>query len=351
MAWSWRRPAWGVAICAALCPAAFCPAAFAQRTQLVVYTALEPDQVRAYAAGFARAQPDIEIKWVRHANGVITEKLLDERANPQADAVMGVAATSLALLDKRGVLLPYAPAHLDNLSPQFRDAKNPPAWWGMDVWGAAVCFNTAEAARRKIPRPESWKDLGKPVYKGLVVMPSPVSSGTGFFDVTAWLTLFGDDNGRGGGWQFMDALHANVSQYTASGSKPCTMASTGDAVVGISFEYRGNINKAKGAPIDLVFPREGLGWDLESFAIVKGTHRLQAARLLADWAASPDAMTLYGRNFAITAQPGMAETLPNIPHDYERRLVKMDFGWAADNRDRILAEWTRRYGAKSESQK
>jgi len=346
MAWSWRRPAWGVAMFAALCPAAF-----AQRTQLVVYTALEPDQIKAYAAGFARVQPDIEIKWVRHPNGVITEKLLDERARPQADAVMGVAATSLALLDKRGVLLPYAPAYLDRLSPQFRDAKNPPAWWGMDVWGATVCFNTAEAARRSIPKPTTWKDLGKPVYKGVVVMPSPVSSGTGFFDVTAWLTLFGDDNGRGGGWQFMDALHANVSQYTASGSKPCTMASTGDAVVGISFEYRGNINKAKGAPIDLVFPKEGLGWDLESFAIVKGTRRLPAAKLLADWASSPDAMTLYGRNFAITAQPGMAESLPNIPHDYERRLVKMDFGWAADNRDRILAEWTRRYGAKSESQK
>ena len=31
--------------------------------------------------------------------------------------------------------------------------------------------------------------------------------------------------------------------------------------MGISFEYRGNSNKAKGAPIDLVFPTEGLGWD------------------------------------------------------------------------------------------
>ncbi|RQP25919.1 putative 2-aminoethylphosphonate ABC transporter substrate-binding protein [Piscinibacter terrae] len=346
MAWSWRRPAWGVAMFAALCPAAF-----AQRTQLVVYTALEPDQVKAYAAAFARSQPDIDIKWVRHPNGVITEMLLDERSAPQADVVMGVAATSLAVLDKRGVLLPYAPAHLENISAQYRDRKNPPAWWGMDVWGAAICFNTVEAARRNIPRPETWKDLARPVYRGVVVMPSPVSSGTGFFDVTAWLTLFGDDSGKGGGWQFMDALHSNVSQYTASGSKPCTMASTGDAVVGISFEYRGNTNKAKGAPIDLVFPREGLGWDLESLAIVKGTRRVAAAKLLADWASSPEAMTLYGRNFAITAQPGMAEALPNIPHDYERRLVKMDFGWAADNRDRILAEWTRRYGAKSESQK
>lgn len=59
-------------------------------------------------------------------------------------------------------------------------------------------------------------------------------------------------------------------------------------------------------------------------------------------------MILYGKNFAITAQPGVAAPLANIPKDYEARLVKMDFNWAADNRERILAEWTKRYNAKSE---
>ena len=56
------------------------------------------------------------------------------------------------------------------------------------------------------------------------------------------------------------------------------MAAAGEYVVGISFEYRGNTNKAKGAPIDLVFPKEGLGWDLEAFAIHKGTKKLDAAQ-------------------------------------------------------------------------
>ena len=59
-------------------------------------------------------------------------------------------------------------------------------------------------------------------------------------------------------------------------------------------------------------------------------------------------MKLYGKNFAITAQPGVAEPLANIPKDYEQRLVKMDFNWSAKNRERILAEWNKRYNAKSE---
>ena len=46
-----------------------------------------------------------------------------------------------------------------------------------------------------------------------------------------------------------------------------------------------------------------------------------------------------------------AQPLPNIPADYESRLVKNDFAWAANNRDKILAEWTKRYDSKSEPKK
>src|SRR5690349_24960219 len=95
------------AIAAAL--ALLASAAYAQKTQLLVYTALETDQIKAYQEGFNKAFPDIELKWVRDSTGVITAKLLAEKSNPQADVVMGVAASSLAQLDKNGMLEPYKP--------------------------------------------------------------------------------------------------------------------------------------------------------------------------------------------------------------------------------------------------
>jgi iron(III) transport system substrate-binding protein len=326
-------------------------AAWAQKTELTVYTALETDQLKAYQTAFNKVNPDIDIKWVRDSTGVVTAKLLAEKANPQADVVWGVAASSLALLQRNGMLEPYAPINLDAIMAQYRDKASPPAWWGMDVFGAVVCFNTVEAKKKNIPVPVTWKDLLKPAYKGQIVMPNPASSGTGYFDVVAWLQLWGDDAGKGGGWKYMDGLHDNIGQYTHSGSKPCNMAAAGEYVAGISFEYRGYTNKAKGAPIELVFPKEGLGWDLEAFAIHKGTKKLAAAKKLADWASSKDAMILYGKNFALTAQPGVAPKLEHIPADYEARLIKMDFEFAAANRERILAEWSKRYDAKSEKKK
>lgn len=331
------------ALAAGLITLCAAPVLLAQKTQLTVYTALETDQIKAYKDAFEKANPAIEIVWVRDSTGIITARLLAEKANPRADVVMGVAASSLALLDTEGMLIPYAPAGLARVSSQYRDGKNPPAWVGMDVWGTTICFNTAEAAKRKIPKPESWRDLTKPVYAGQIVMPHPASSGTGFLAVTGWMTSFGEAEA----WKFMDGLHGNIAQYMHSGSRPCARAAAGEFVVGISFEYRANREKAQGAPIDLVFPKEGLGWDLEAIAIHRGTKNMAAAQKLLDWSISDEAMALYANNFAIVAVPGIAKPLPNIPADYASRLVKQDFAAAAKNRERILAEWSKRYESKA----
>ncbi|SCK28389.1 putative 2-aminoethylphosphonate ABC transporter substrate-binding protein [Vogesella sp. LIG4] len=313
-------------------------------TTLTVYTALEADQIKAYQQKFEQESPDVKLRWVRDSTGIITAKLLAEKANPQADVVMGVAASSLLVLEKEGMLQGYSPKNVGKLAKQYVDHNTPPSWVGMDVWGAAICFNTVEAAKQGLKKPESWKDLLKPEYKGKIVMPNPASSGTGYFDVTAWLSLFGEKEG----WSYMDKLHQNIAQYTHSGSKPCKQAAAGEFPIGISFEYRAAKLKETGAPIDVVFPKEGLGWDLEATAIMKGTRNLDAARKLADWSASLSANELYEKNFAIVAMPGVAKPNPFIPADYEKRLVKQDLRWSASNRDRILAEWIKRYDAKSE---
>jgi len=342
VAHQWKT--WVVAIATALTSSllTMAPAA-AQKTELLVYTALETDQLKAYEEGFAKSYPDVQIKWVRDSTGVITAKLLAEKANPQADMVVGVSASSLSVFDNEGMLQGYAPKGLDKIVPQYRDSKNPPDWVGMDVYGAAVCFNTVEAAKQGLPKPETWKDLTKPVYKGKIVMPNPASSGTGFLDVAGWLQMWGEADG----WKFMDALHENVAQYTHSGSQPCKQAGSGEFPIGISFEYRAGTTKKSGAPIDVVFPSEGLGWDLEASGILKTTKKLDAARKLMDWLATPAAMELFAKNFAVVAIPGIAKPLEFVPADYEKRLVKNDFNWSAKNRDRILAEWTKRYNAKS----
>lgn len=321
--------------------------AWGQKKALTVYTAIEADDLKKYAARFNEDHPDIEIKWVRDSTGVITAKLLAEKANPQADVIWGVAATSLLVLKPEGMLLPYAPKGLEKLDSEFRDKDNPPAWVGMDIWVAAICLNTVEAQKKNLPKPTSWKDLLKPVYKGTVVMPNPASSGTGFLDVTSWLQLFSEK----AGWEYMDGLHQNIAVYTHSGSKPCSMAAAGEYPIGISFEFRAARLKKQGAPLDIIFPVEKSGWDMEATAVVKGTKNLEAAKTLVDWSVTEKAMRLYNEGYAVVAISKMSKPIEHLPANMLEHMIKNDFQWAAVNRARILGEWEKRYGAKSEPKK
>ncbi|MCE3247970.1 MAG: putative periplasmic 2-aminoethylphosphonate-binding transporter protein [Geminicoccaceae bacterium] len=312
--------------------------------ELTVYTAVEADDLQKYAERFNQDHPDIELKWVRDSTGIVTAKLLAEKNNPQADVVWGLAATSLMLLKNEGMLEPYEPKGIQELDPRFRDTAEPPAWVGMDAWAAVICFNTVEAERLGLPKPSSWQDLLDPVYKGHIVMPNPASSGTGYLDVSSWLQLFGEEEG----WQYMDALHENVGSYTHSGSKPCRQAAAGEAAIGISFEFRAARLKEEGAPIDIIVPEEGVGWDMEATAIVKGTDKLDAVKTLVDWSVSENANRLYSEGYAVVAIPGLAQKLEHMPENLEEKMIENDFDWAASNRERILAEWQKRYGSKSE---
>lgn len=315
--------------------------------ELTVYTALEADQIKAYQAAFETANPDVKLRWVRDSTGIVTAKLLAEKANPQADVVFGLAATSLMVLDKEGMLQGYAPKNLAAVKPNMRDAANPPKWVGMDIWASAICFNTVEAGKKSIPAPAAWADLVKPEYKGQIVMPNPASSGTGYLMVAGWLQMMGEE----AGWKFMDGLHQNVAAYTHSGSKPCKQAAAGEATVGFSFEYRANKTKKDGAPIDVILPKEGLGWDMEAAAIMATTKQADAAKKLLDWAATEEANKLYAQNFAVVALPGIQSKLEFVSGDVEKQLGKNDFAWSAANREKILAEWTKRYDGKSEAKK
>ena len=336
-----RRPFLAASL--ALASLAVLPA-LAQKTELLVYTALETDQLKAYTESFQKTNPDIDLKFVRDSTGVITAKVLAEKANPQADVILGVAASSMEIFKAEGLLAPYEPKGFSAINRRYSDAANPPSWVGMDVFAAVVCYNTVEGKKKNIPQPTSWADLTKPVYKGQITMPNPASSGTGYFDVTAWLQTMGEQNG----WKYMDALHENIAQYTHSGSKPCRQAGAGEFVVGISFDFRGNDVKAKGSPVELVFPKEGLGWDIEASGIVKTTKKMDAAKKLMDWTVTQEANQAYSKNFAIVAHPAVKPNLPHIPADLEKRLIKNDFAFAAKNRDKILAEWQKRYAAKTE---
>src|SRR5215468_2788875 len=325
----------------ALMAVQFAAPTLAQKTKLTVYTALENDQLAPFKAEIEKAVPAVDVEWVRDSTGIITARFLAEKDNPRADMVMGLAASSLLAFKKAGLLEAYTPKGAEALRPGFRSPDG--TWTAHDAYVGIICFNTVEAQKIGLEAPKSWKDLTDSKYKDKLVMPHPASSGTGYLTVAAWLQLMGEAEA----WSFMDALHQNIAVYTHSGSAPCVQAAKGERVAGISLDMRGAREKTAGAPIEVISPIEGIGWDMEAFAIVKGSAKTDLAKRVADWAVTKAANELYSRYYAVVAHPEVKNTPKNYPADAEARMAKVDFQKMADDRERVLAEWSRRYEAKA----
>jgi iron(III) transport system substrate-binding protein len=269
--------------------------------------------------------------------------VLAEKANPQADIVWGLALSSVLMFDKAGLIEPYSPQGVDELKPAFRDAANPPHWTGLDAFLSLIAVNQPELAKTGARMPATWDDLLQPQLKGKLVMPNPASSGTGYLQVAAWLQALGEEKG----WGYMDRLHENIGIYTHSGSAPHVQAARGERTASIGLDMRAVREKTNGAPLEVIVPAGGVGWDMEATALVRGRANEAAAKKVIDFTVSKDAHELYGKTYAILGHKTVDAKPKNYPAGAEAAMLKVDFAKMAEDRERVLAEWTRRYDGKS----
>ena len=315
--------------------------------ELTIYSSTEGDSLKHFSTLFSKAHPEIKVKWVRDSTGIIQARAMAEKDNPRHDLFFGHAASNLMTLDAMDLFLPYDPMGVEKLDEKFRDKRVPAHWTGLWGFATSICFNTVEAKKKNIPMPTKWSDLVDPVYKGQITMPNPASSGTGFLTVSGWLQTMGKDPV----WSFMDGLHKNIAAYSHSGSKPCEQTAAGEYVLGISLPLRGATLKTMGAPLEVIIPTDGIGWEMQGVAIMKSTKNLKDAQTFVDWAVSESAMDAYAARAEVVAYPVKAPQPKNLPPELASRMIKNDFAWASANQAAILTEWRTRYDGKTEAKK
>jgi iron(III) transport system substrate-binding protein len=321
-------------------------AAAGGKTSITVYTSLQKEVLSAYEDAFHKVYPEIQIGWVRDAGGVIHARLLAERDNPRADVIFGLPVTDILSLEKEGLIERYAPIGFEALKPKFRDGNNPPIWTGIDMYLNVICFNTVEAQKRNLPKPQHWSDLTKPIYKGQISMPNPAASNTGYGYVHSWVQTMGEQQA----WTFMDGLHANIGVYTNSSATPCKLAATGEYAIGLSTDLTAPLMKTKGAPIEIIIPVDKTAWDIEAKAMLKGTRNRDAAKKLLDWGTSKAANEEFIKYIGSVGLAGLTNVPPpNSVIGGDAMAADLDLQFSIDNRSRLIAEWSKRYSSKSEA--
>ncbi len=209
----------------------------------------------------------------------------------------------------------------------------------------AITVNTIELEKLGLPHPKSYEDLLNPEYKGLISMPNPASSGTGYLTVSALLQIMGEEKA----WEYMNGLHNNIGVYTHSGSKPAKMAASGEYPIGISYGYPGVKQLNDGAPVAVYFPTEGSGWDSEANALINKANIKEEAKVFLDWAISEGVMKQYAKSYGIVSREVDTPPVKGFPSNPMNQLIENDFSWAANNQSDILGKWEGQFGSKTES--
>ena len=315
------------------------PPADTAEDRLVVYTAYEENELKTFWEQFKKDLPDLAAKasYIRGSTGPTIARLEAEKANPQADVVWGVFNDYMTGAATKGLLEPYAAKEASAIPARFKHPDN--MWQGVTLLTVAFAVNQKKMAELKLPPPKSWADLIDPKYKGHVVMSNPSTSGTAYLLLASHAARLGEDKM----WQYYDALDKNLSQVTKSGGAPGRMAASGETPIGVALAYEVEVAKKNGAPIDIIWPSDGVPWTFEANGLVKGAKNPMNARRFLDWAVSKSAMTSYAewRGTGITR----SDVPVSGPKITEMKLIDIDFVKAGDPqyKDRLVKLWQEKY--------
>ncbi len=311
----------------------------AQADKLTLYCSAEEDWCQVMARGFEEAT-GIDVDMTRKSSGETFAQVKAESSNPRGDVWWGGTGDPHLQAAEEGLSIPYVSPMRGELHDwALRQAASADDKT-IGIYSGALGFgyNSELLEANNLPVPACWKDLLKPEYKGHVQMANPNSSGTAYTTLATMVQLFGEEEG----FEFMKGLHANINQYTKSGSAPIKAAGRGENTIGIVFLHDAVKQAASGFPVVPVAPCEGTGYEIGSMSIINGARNLDEAKRFYDWALTAEVQSEAWKvkSYQVPSNKA-AETSPDAPDLATIKLIDYDFGkyGSSDERKRLLKKW------------
>jgi len=208
--------------------------------------------------------PDKNIIVMYMATGKAAAKIYAEGSDSEVDILVGMETGYLNkikahLADISGISrIPY----MDGVTV----AENDNQWVTWERQAGAIIVNREILKKHGLEAPETFADLLKPEYKGLIAMPDPKSSGTGYFFYKSWVNTMGTEAAL----TYIDQLYGNLKQLTESGSGPIKLLKQGEVAIGLSLTFQAVNEINEGQPLDIIFPETGSPYSLTGTAIIAG---------------------------------------------------------------------------------
>jgi iron(III) transport system substrate-binding protein len=273
-------------------------------------------------------------------SGEALAQIIAERENPKTDLWFGGTGDPHLQAAEQNLTLEYKSASLPQLHVFAQDQAKQSNYKTVGIYSGPLGFgyNTELLKKKNMPVPQTWADLLKPIYKGEVQVANPASSGTAYTMIATLVQLMGEDKA----FDYMKALHKNISQYTRSGTAPIKVAARGETAISISFVHDGPGEKMQGFPIETITPKDGTGAEIGSMSLIKGSKNLEAATKFYEWSLTPASQELgaAAKQFQLPSNKS-AKVDARVPDFKKIKFINYDYAkyGASVERRRLIAKW------------
>ena len=261
-------------------------------SSLTIYTSQPNEDAQQTVAAFEKAYPDVKVSWIRDGTTKLMARMQAEIAAGAGvpDILLIADSVTMEALKAQDLLSAYNSPEASVYEKALYDPEG--YYYGTKL------ITTGIAYHQQAPlKPKSWADLANPEVKNMGTMPSPLYSGAALIHL-ATLTDNADL-----GWDYYESLKENAVMPQGGNGAVVSALASGSQAYGVLVDYLAIREKAKGAPIEFVFPEEGVSMVTEPVAIMKGAKNPKAAEQFIDFVLSKEGQTLVLEQGYLPAHP------------------------------------------------
>lgn len=318
-----------LALCVVMCLGMMAGCTAKADNRVVIYTCATDYRIADMTEQLQQAFPDYELIIEYQSTSKLGAKLLSEGANTDCDIVHDLSYLNMEALARAEIL-----ADLSSYDTSiYTDDVVASKYYLPELrTGGAVIINTDVLAQRNLDKPTCYEDLLKPEYKGLISMPDPKSSGTGYMFVKSLVNAWGEEKA----FDYFAKLSDNILQFTSSGSGPVNALVQQEVAIGLGMIANAAVQISEGVSLEVLIFEEGSPSTAYGMSMVSGKEERECVKKVFDYIVN----TYNYRSCELYAPEQIYKdvtfTVENFPKDIPYSDMSGD---TVEEKERLLEKW------------
>lgn len=306
---------------------------------VTVYSPETPEMTEDLAQAFEE-ETGIEVNVSYAGTNNLVNQMIAEMDNPQADVWYGgggILPFESAI--EQGFIEPYTPEAVEDWEAYENDIKvrhEDWMWTGVEVFVLGLVYNTELVDEDELP--DTWDDLLDERWTDELQMPNPAASGTATLLVLSQLMEKGEEEG----WEYFDQLYEQMNAMPDSGGAPSQAAGTGEAQIGIGFDFMAYQMQERGESVEFHVP-EDTPILVNPVSLVENGPNPENGKKFIDFMLSERGQEIKADWKHIPLDPNVESQSPLTMEELQDNAMDLDIDWVVDNYDDVRNQWRERY--------